>query len=95
MTRSELRDKVHSVTEGFTKKQIEQALDTFINSIKDGLERDDKVEIRSFGNFKVRERSARKSRNPRTGKMVEVPPKKVPYFKVGKELKEMVEAKKQ
>ena len=95
MTRSELRDKVHSVTEGFTKKQIEQALETFINSIKDGLERDDKVEIRSFGNFKVRERSARKSRNPRTGKMVEVPPKKVPYFKVGKELKEMVEAKKQ
>ena len=95
MTRSELRDKVHSVTEGFTKKQIEQALDTFINSIKDGLSRDDKVEIRSFGNFKVRERSARKSRNPRTGKMVEVPPKKVPYFKVGKELKEMVEAKKQ
>ena len=95
MTRSELRDKVHSVTEGFTKKQIEQALDTFINSIKDGLERDDKVEIRSFGNFKVRERSARKARNPRTGKMVEVPPKKVPYFKVGKELKEMVEAKKQ
>ena len=95
MTRSELRDKVHSVTEGFTKKQIEQALDTFINSIKDGLSRDDKVEIRSFGNFKVRERSARKARNPRTGKMVEVPPKKVPYFKVGKELKEMVEAKKQ
>ena len=95
MTRSELRDKVHSVTEGFTKKQIEQALETFINSIKDGLERDDKVEIRSFGNFKVRERSARKARNPRTGKMVEVPPKKVPYFKVGKELKEMVEAKKQ
>ena len=95
MTRSELRDKVHSVTEGFTKKQIEQALDTFINSIKDGLERDDKVEIRSFGNFKVRERSARKARNPRTGEMVEVPSKKVPYFKVGKELKEMVEAKKQ
>ena len=85
MTRSELRDKVHSVTEGFTKKQIEQALDTFINSIKDGLSRDDKVEIRS----------ARKARNPRTGKMVEVSPKKVPYFKVGKELKEMVEAKKQ
>jgi integration host factor subunit beta len=95
MTRSELIDKVHSVTEGFTKKQIAQALDTFINSIKDGLSRDDKVEIRSFGNFKVRERSARKARNPRTGEMVEVPSKKVPYFKVGKELKEMVEAKKQ
>ena len=94
MTKSELIDKVHSVTEGLTKKQIEQAINALVDSIKNGLTKDDKVEIRDFGNFKVRKRNSRKARNPRTGELVEVPPKKVPYFKAGKELKEMVEAKK-
>jgi integration host factor subunit beta len=49
------------------------------------------VEIRGFGNFTVRQREARKARNPRTGEMVEVPAKRVSYFKAGKELKRMVE----
>ena len=51
----------------------------------------DKVEIRGFGNFKVRQRNARKARNPRTGEIVEVPAKRVPHFKPAKELKAMVE----
>ena len=94
MTRAKLIDKVHSVTEGFTKNQIEHAMNTFFDSIKNGLTKDDKVEIRDFGNFKVKKRNSRKARNPKTGKLVEVPPKKVPHFKAGKELKEMVETKK-
>ena len=94
MTRAKLIDKVHSVTEGLTKNQIERAMNTFFDSIKNGLTKDDKVEIRDFGNFKVRKRNSRKARNPRTGELVEVPPKKVPHFKAGKELKDMVEARK-
>ena len=87
MTKSELIDKIHSKTENLTKRQTEQVVDTLLDSIKDALAEGDKVEIRGFGNFRVR----RKARNPRTGKVVEVPPKKVPFFKAGKELKEKVE----
>ena len=91
MTKTELIDKIHSKTENLTKRQTEQVVDTLLESIKDALAEGDKVEIRGFGNFRVRKRDARKARNPRTGKVVEVPPKKVPFFKAGKGLKEMVE----
>ena len=91
MTKTELIDKIHSKTENLTKRQTEQVVDTLLDSIKDALAEGDKVEIRGFGNFRVRKRDARKARNPRTGKVVEVPPKKVPFFKAGKELKEKVE----
>ena len=91
MTKSELIDKIHSKSENLTKRQTEQVVDTLLESIKDALAEGDKVEIRGFGNFRVRKRDARKARNPRTGKVVEVPPKIVPYFKAGKGRKEMVE----
>jgi integration host factor subunit beta len=90
MTKSALIEKLSENIEGLTKKQTEVIVDTVFESIKNALAKGEKVEIRGFGNFKLRSRKARKARNPKTGESVEVPPKKVPYFKVGKELREMI-----
>lgn len=90
MTKSALIEKLSEKIEGLTKKQTEVIVDTVFESIKNALAQGEKVEIRGFGNFKLRSRKARKARNPKTGESVDVPPKKVPYFKVGKELREMI-----
>ena len=90
MTKSSLIEKISEKVEGLSKKQTEVVIETIFESIKDSLAKGGKVEIRGFGNFKLRSRNARKARNPKTGESVDVPPKKVPYFKVGKELREMV-----
>jgi integration host factor subunit beta len=90
MTKSVLIEKIAEKVEGLSKKQTEVIVETIFDSIKEALASGGKVEIRGFGNFKLRSRNARKARNPKTGEAVEVPPKKVPYFKVGKELREMV-----
>lgn len=93
MTKSALIEKIASNVSqdiGITKKQTEVVVETVFESIKDALAKGGKVEIRGFGNFKLRSRKARKARNPKTGESVDVPPKKVPYFKVGKELREMI-----
>ncbi len=90
MTKSSLIEKISEKVEGLTKKQTEVVIETVFESIKEALMKGDKVEIRGFGNFKLRSRLARKARNPKTGAAVVVEPKKVPYFKVGKELREMV-----
>ncbi len=89
MTKSVLIEKIAEKVEGLTRKQTEVVVETIFSSIKDALSKGDKVEIRGFGNFRLRSRNARKARNPKTGESVDVPPKKVPYFKVGKELREM------
>ena len=91
MTKSELIDAINAKNPNLTKVQVAYVVDTIVDSIKSALMKGEKVEIRGFGNFKARTRGARKARNPRTGIMVDVPPKKVPRFKPGKELKEMVE----
>jgi integration host factor subunit beta len=90
MTKSVLIEKIAAKVEGLTKKQTELVVETIFSSIKEALAKGGKVEIRGFGNFKLRSRKARKARNPKTGESVDVPPKKVPYFKVGKELREMI-----
>lgn len=90
MTKSVLIEKISEKLEGLSKKQTEVIIETIFESVKDSLAQGGKVEIRGFGNFRLRNRNARKARNPKTGASVEVPPKKVPYFKVGKELREMV-----
>jgi integration host factor subunit beta len=59
-------------------------------SIIDALHRGEKIELRGFGSFRLRQREPRKGRNPKTGDKVDVPPKKVPYFKPGKELKDLL-----
>ncbi len=90
MTKSVLIDKIAEKVEGLSKKQTEVVIETIFESIKETLSKGGKVEIRGFGNFRLRNRNARRARNPKTGEAVDVPPKKVPYFKVGKELREMV-----
>ncbi len=92
MTRSVLVDKVAEKVEGLTRKQTEIVIETIFDSIKETLQKGDKVEIRGFGNFRLKSRNARKARNPKTGESVDVPAKKVLHFKVGKELKELLNA---
>ena len=65
-------------------------VDNIFVSMKESLGKGERIEIRGFGSFVMRQYGSYKGRNPKTGKIVDVPPKKLPYFKVGKELKEMV-----
>jgi integration host factor subunit beta len=87
MTKAELVEEVSRVSD-LTKKHSEVIVDTVFKSIIDALHRGEKIELRGFGSFRLRKREPRKGRNPKTGDKVDVPPKKVPYFKPGKELKE-------
>ena len=89
MTKAELVEEVSRVSD-LTKKHSELIVDTVFKSIIDALQRGEKIELRGFGSFRLRQREPRKGRNPKTGDKVDVPPKKVPYFKPGKELKELI-----
>jgi integration host factor subunit beta len=89
MTKAELVEEVSRVSD-LTKKHSEVIVDTVFRSIIDALHRGEKIELRGFGSFRLRKREPRKGRNPKTGDKVDVPPKKVPYFKPGKELKELI-----
>ena len=89
MTKAELVEEVSRVSD-LTKKHSEVIVETVFQSIIDALHRGEKIELRGFGSFRLRKREPRKGRNPKTGDKVDVPPKKVPYFKPGKELKELI-----
>lgn len=89
MTKAELVEEVSRVAD-LTKKHSETVVDTVFQSIVDALQRGDKIELRGFGSFRLRQRQSRKGRNPKTGDKVDVPPKQVPYFKPGKELKDLI-----
>ena len=89
MTKAELVEEVSRVSD-LTKKHSEVIVDTVFQSIIDALNRGEKIELRGFGSFRLRQREPRKGRNPNTGDKVDVPPKKVPYFKPGKELKDLI-----
>ncbi|HWR89698.1 MAG TPA: HU family DNA-binding protein [Dissulfurispiraceae bacterium] len=84
MTKSILIDNVTEKVEGLTRKQIETIIDTIFDGMKDALARGEKIEIRGFGNFRLKQRNAKIARNPKTGEKVQVPPKKVLHFKIGK-----------
>ena len=73
-----------------SKKDCEAALDAFIAAVGDTLKSGDKVQLVGFGAFEVKERAARTARNPRTGEPMEIPASKLPTFKPGKALKEVV-----
>ncbi len=88
MTKSVLIEKVSEKVEGLTRNQTEIVVDTVFDSIKKALMTGEKIEIRGFGNFRLKTRNPRKARNPKTGESVDVPGKRVLYFKVGKALKE-------
>ncbi|HZI67192.1 MAG: integration host factor subunit beta [Acidobacteriota bacterium] len=89
MTKAELIERVAVATD-VTKKQAETIVDTIFESIIRSLKQGQKIELRGFGSFRLRERGARIGRNPKTGVKVNVPAKKIPYFKPGKELKELI-----
>jgi len=93
MTRAELIDKLAGKVTHLTRTQIEVIINTIFDSIKDALACRDKVEVRGFGSFKLRSRKERNGRNPKTGIPVSVPAKLVPFFRAGKELKELVDGK--
>ena len=88
MTKSALIDKVAERVEGLTRKQTEIIVDTVFDGIKDALAKGEKIEIRGFGNFRLKQRRPRRARNPKTGEGVDVPSKRVLHFKVGKALKD-------
>jgi integration host factor subunit beta len=73
-------------------RQAEIVVNMVFDMMSDALKRDDRIEIRGFGSFVNRVYGSYQGRNPKTGQVVQVPPKRVPFFKVGKELKEMVDA---
>ena len=91
MTKADLIDEVAKVS-NLTKKESETIVNTVFENITDALAKGDKVELRGFGSFRIRHRNARKGRNPKTGTSVSVPEKRVPFFKVGKRLREHVNA---
>lgn len=95
MTKSVLIEKVAEKVEGLTRNQTEIVVDTVFDSIRKALMSGEKIEIRGFGNFRLKTRNPRKARNPKTGESVEVPGKKVLYFKVGKALKEALNSSSQ
>ena len=91
MTKAELVDEVSRAITA-TRKDAETMVETIFGSIVKALRGDDKVEIRGFGSFRTRKRRGRVGRNPKTGAKVNVPPKRIPFFKPSKELKELLNA---
>jgi integration host factor subunit beta len=89
MTKAELVEEVARAAE-LTKKDSEVIVEEVFKNIIQALNRGEKIELRGFGSFRVRQRDARRGRNPKTGDPVDIPAKRVPYFKPGKELKELI-----
>jgi integration host factor subunit beta len=89
LTKAELVEEVSRAAQ-VTKKQAEEIVQTVFATIVQSLRDGRKVELRGFGSFRIRNRGSRIGRNPKTGHRVEVPPKRIPYFKPGKELKEQL-----
>ena len=92
MIRSELLQILAKENPELRAEDIERAVDTFFDEIAGRLARGGRVELRGFGAFSTRERDPRKGRNPRTGETVDVPGKRVPYFKPGKDMRARLNA---
>ncbi len=89
MTKADLIDEVAKNSD-LSKKDSEVIVQAVLDSIVESLKNGGKVELRGFGSFRLRDRASRQGRNPKTGEKVFVPAKKVPYFKPGKDLKELI-----
>ena len=89
MTKADIVDEIAERT-GLTKKDVADTVDEFLDAVSRALAAGKHIEIRGFGTFKVKDRKSRLARNPRTGESVPVPPRRVPVFKVTKELKDIV-----
>ncbi len=91
MTKSGLIEEVAKRTPHISKKDTEVVVNTIFDAMIEALRGGDRIEIRGFGSFQVKIREARDGRNPKTGEPVHISAKRTPFFKVGKELKEMVD----
>src|SRR5437588_3642659 len=89
LTKADLIEEVLNVTE-LPRKESETIVETIFDSIIATLQKGEKIEIRGFGSFRTRQRRGRVGRNPKTGEKVEVPAKRIPFFKPSKELKDFV-----
>ena len=90
MTKRDLVQTLSEKISTLTKKECEVIVDTVFQNMRAALHRGEKIEIRGFGSFTVRVRRAKEGRNPKTGEKVSIPEKRIPFFKVGKELRELV-----
>ena len=93
MNKSELIDVLANKHNHLSTKDIELSIKIILEQMAASLATNDRIEIRGFGSFRIRERNARVGRNPKSGEAVDVPAKKVPFFKAGKELREIVDEK--
>jgi len=91
MTKKELIDEVWNRIDEYGRNDIACAVEIVFDAVKDSLMRGERVELRGFGVFTVKDRQPRRGRNPKTGADVPVPAKRIPFFKVGKDLKAMVD----
>ncbi len=89
MTKAELVERVANATE-LPKRDAGQLVEVALECVIEALKQGEKVELRGFGSFRVRGREARRGRNPKSGETVEIPAKRVPYLKAGKQLKEVI-----
>src|SRR5947207_15434007 len=92
MTKAELVEDVARAAE-LTKKDAERLVEIVFERIIERLNQGEKIELRGFGSFRVRERGARRARNPKTGEPVSIPARRVRYFNAGKDLKELINEK--
>ena len=90
MTKSALIELLSQKNRNLTKKQVEYIINDVFDQIKVALKNNDKVEIRGFGSFKVRTKNEKIGRNPKTGEVLKIPAKQIPYFKSGKDLKKLL-----
>jgi integration host factor subunit beta len=90
MTKSELVEKIMEANGLLSRKDSEQVVNIIFDAMTEALRSGDKVEIRGFGSFTVRQREPREARNPKSGEVVSIPAKRTPFFKTGKELRERV-----
>ncbi len=90
MTKSELILKITSKNSFLYQKDVNKIVDTLFNSVTKALKNGDRIELRGFGTFTTKLRNARIGRNPKTGEPVAIPQKKMPFFKMGKSMKERI-----
>lgn len=90
MTKAHLIETLAERNPSLSRKQAELVINTLFDSIRDSLKNGEKTEIRGFGSFRLRIRQTKEGRNPKTGETVSVPEKRMPFFKAGKEIKELL-----
>lgn len=93
MTKNELIGKTHEKFKAYSQKDIALAVETIFDSMITAMEKDERIEIRGFGTFSIRSRKPRIGRNPKSGALVELGDRKVPFFKTGKDLRLKVDGK--